>query len=107
MANFIVFVYSQNCTGRAGKLVRDGKAQELLQEVAEGGDIGADHVMYEFESVVDALEYGHNELLLNIVTADKYRRTVGLSIMEAASEAGGHSLVANLKSARKVLEDRK
>lgn len=106
MANFIVFVCSQNCTSRAGKLVYN-RAQELLQKVSEGKDIGADYVMYEFESVVDAFEYGHKELLLNIVTADKYRRTVGLSIMEAASEAGHSSLVADLEAARKVLEDRK
>ena len=106
MANFIVFVYSQNCTSRAGKLVYN-RAQELLQKVSKGGDIGADYVMYEFTSVVDALNYGHDELLLNIVTADKYRRTVGLSIMEAASEAGGSSLVADLQRARQILEDRK
>lgn len=104
MANFIVFVYSQNCS-RAGRLVHEGKAQELLQEVAEGGDIGADHVMYEFESVVDALDYGHKQLLLNIVSANRYLNNVALSIMEAASEAGHSSLVADLEEARKVLKD--
>ena len=106
MANFIVFVYSQNCTSRAGKLVHDGKAQELLQGVAVGGDIGADYVMYEFESVVDALDYGHKQLLLNILAANRYLNNVALSIMEAASEVGGSSLVADLQRARKVLEDR-
>ena len=106
MANFIVFVCSQNCTSRAGKLVYN-RAQELLQKVSEGKDIGADYVMYEFESVVDALDYGHKQLLLNIVSANRYLNNVALSIMEAASESGHSSLVADLEAARKVLEDRK
>lgn len=108
MANFIVFVYSQNCTSRAGNLVHDGKAQELLQEVAEGGDIGADHVMYEFESVVDALEFGNSMVMDNMCSpSGAHKRKVGRSIIEAASEAGHSSLVADLQRARKVLEDRK
>ena len=107
MANFIVFVYSQNCSSRAGNLVHDGKAQELLQEVAEGGDIGADHVMYEFKSAFDALEFGNSMVMDNMCSpSGAHKRKVGRSIIEAASEVDSSDLIADLQRARRILEDR-
>lgn len=106
MAKFIVFVHSLNSTTQAGQLVHESKAKELLKELTDTGLISTDYEAHDFESVVEALEYGHNELLLNIVTADKHRRAVGLSIMAAASEVDSSDLIADLQRARKVLEDR-
>lgn len=106
MANFIVFVYSQNCTSRAGKLVYN-RAQELLQKVSEGGDIGADYVMYEFKSAFDALEFGNSMVMDNMCSpSGAHKRKVGLSIMEAASEVDSSDLIADLQRARRILENR-
>jgi len=107
MAKFIVFIYSQNCNGKAGDLVTGGRERAARLELAEGGDIGADIVMYEFGGAIEALEFGGAMVMDNMATpSGAHKRKVGRSIFEAASEADSSDLIADLQRARKVLEDR-
>lgn len=106
MANFIVFVYSQNCSSRSGDLVNKERSEAALMDLKEGNDIGADLVMYEFEGAFDALEFGNSMVMDNMCSPiGAHKRKVGRSIIEAASEAEGCSLVFELQRARKVLKD--
>ena len=93
-------------------MVTGSKEQAALFELADGGDIGADLIMYEFESPIDALEYGNEELQnnmktcsINLTSNGAYRRKVARSIIEAASEADTSYSIAALQEARKVLKD--
>lgn len=109
MAKFIVFIYSQNCTGKAGDLVTGGRERAARLELAQGlnGNIGADIVMYEFDGALEALEFGGAMVMDNMATpSGAHKRKVGRSIFEAASEANSSDLIADLQRARKVLEDR-
>ena len=107
MANFIVFVYSQNCSSRSGDLVNKERSEAALMDLKEGNDIGADLVMYEFESAFDALEFGNSMVMDNMCSpSGAHKRKVGRSIIEAASEVDSSDLIADLQRARRILEDR-
>jgi hypothetical protein len=93
--------------GKAGELVTGSREQAALFELADGGDIGADLVMYEFKSAFDALEFGNSMVMDNMCSpSGAHKRKVGRSIIEAASEVDSSDLIADLQRARRILEDR-